>query len=139
MRRRGRVLIIAAAAAVATVAVIVIVPAVMAAVDRHHEYQRSLIEREIGLAQPFLALDENAKLQLGYPDPDPHGLSGYGYVVVRFETDDPDTLVRDIQSVLRSEGWRAASEDRMHWHLGWWAIIDVEGHDVSVFIGVIEG
>lgn len=127
-----------------TITVVVVVAMVLAlvvksAVDRHHEYQRSLIEREIDLAQPFLALDENAELQLGYEDLDPNGLSGYGYVVVRFETDDPAARVREIKSVMRNEGWRDNRGDLMVWYHGLEGHIWVENNEVSVFIGVVEG
>lgn len=136
MRGRGRALIIAIAAAVAAVAIALVVKS---AVDRHHEYQRSLIEREIGLAQPFLALDENAELQLGYEDLDPHGLGGYGYVIVHFETDDPAARVREIKSVMRNEGWSDNGGDLMIWYYGLEGHIRVHDNHVSVFIGVVEG
>ena len=126
-----------------TVAVVVGVSAAVlvaeSAVNRYHEHEQSLIAREIELAQPFLALDKTSQLEMTYQDLDPNGMGGYGHVVVTFETDDPASLVREIQSVMRSEGWTPDGNDDMRWRLGQEGHIWVEDNDVSVFIGTVEG
>lgn len=110
--------------------------------DGYHEYQRSKIAEEIRLAQPFLALSDDAYLELGYKSFDPNGLRGYGHAIVHYETADPQGLVTRIQDVMIAEDWSMQGHD-LEWRTTdgchCWGNIFVKDQAVEVFIGVIEG
>lgn len=108
--------------------------------------RRSTIEVEVQLAEPFLALDDQASLHRDYGSlfPDPLG-ADLGSVTLTFETADPERTVELIQDTMRDEGWDRTRPDGTEWHSGGgdlghrWGLIGIDGAEVSLFIGVIEG
>ena len=125
---------------------LLLVAVVVAAALVTVELQRTTIEVEMQLAEPFLALDERATLHQDYGRvlPDPLG-ADLGSVSIVFETADPDGMVERIQATMRAEGWERKGSDGHEWHSGGgdlghrWGLIQIEGDDVTLFIGRIEG
>lgn len=123
--------------------VVVLVAAVLVAIELE---RRSTIEVEMQLAEPFLALDEQASLHRDYATllPDPLG-ADLGSATLTFETADTEGMVERIQDTMREEGWDRTRPDGTEWHSGGgdlghrWGLITIDGDEVSLFIGVIEG
>lgn len=108
--------------------------------------RRATIEVELQLAEPFLEIDHEARLERHYGSPFPDGLgSGLGAVDVIYRTDDPNAVVDQIHAVMRDQGWDRTRTDGTEWHSGGgdlghrWGHIFIEDDEVRLFIGVIEG
>lgn len=140
MRRRGRAAIIIAMVVGAVVLALGVTLLIVIESER-----RATIEIDLELAQPFLALDQDATLEKEYGSPFLGGVwFEFGAVHVIYTPDDRDAMVTQVQATLLAEGWTETTSDGMEWHSGAhqghrWGHIRVEDDQVRLFIGLIEG